>query len=323
MLSSPVKSKSTVNNYLIEGLYLLQLGIEKQANGVSKDYSEMFQQAIEKVSKALTTEEDKKINKKKKKDVILECYSMFERIKNRKVMIPLSSKGMNEIILCNEVSQITDIFHRNIKLLEIIGQGIESGFHLTKALHIRKEIWTQSSAKINFLSQKYDAITTIANIIDDRMTLIRSGVYNLSNFDRFVDVLVDIQNSFSKEMPIIKPVSYQLSREVSSNSFHKKFTDISAKIKSNLLSSSKLGDKPDYFELVKKLFKNAKDIELICSSVEKDKNMNETNFKAIINSKKVIVSNFLFGFIYRIVSSDLHDLTLRFLKKRILGFEEK
>ena len=114
------------------------------------------------------------------------------------------------------------------------------------------------------------------------------------------------------------PISKISEKEIIQNSFHKKFSDFSAKLATNLFSVAKLNDKPDYIEIIIKLIKKLKELKSIYSEINKiysDKNL--------LQLKKHSISNFLYNFLYKILINDLKDLTFRFIKKKIISFEEK
>ena len=97
-----------------------------------------------------------------------------------------------------------------IKILNKLGESIEQGSFFSKNFYIRKEIWNQNNAKIDCLHQKYEAYKAIFEKIDNLMILSKNNVINLENIDKFCDMLIDIQNNFSKEFIFIKHCNYTL-----------------------------------------------------------------------------------------------------------------
>lgn len=324
-------SASKNNPKLIsESIALVQLGLYNQKSNKQDKAKEYFQQAIDKISKALlTSEEDNKKGKfRKKKDIILECYSLYERIKNNNILknVSINSQGIGMSMhskqtkcssIIDKVNNEKKLVNKNKSIYECISGLIDKGDELTYKLFIRKEIWNQTSAKIQFLSQKYEGINLLYNKIDGLMTLVDKKVINFSNFDRFIDIIIDIQNSFSKELQYVKSVNLQPSKEIQANSFHKKFTDFSAKIKNSFMTS-KLEDKPDYFDLVKKLSNKIPDMEKIYLFLEQS-----VDNKDSLNKKVLVLNKFLYQCLFKLIIVDLQDLTMRFLKKKIISFEEK
>jgi len=153
------------------------------------------------------------------------------------------------------------------KILSRIGESFENGTYFSPSIFIRKEIWNQTNARITGLHQKYEAYNTIYQKIDNLSTLSSKGVINLENIDRFCDILIDVQNTFSKEFNFVKASNFQtknvfvyyLYKDISQYGFYKKFGDLSMKIKSNILSI-KLSSKPDFLEVLLKLIKKSGEI---------------------------------------------------------------
>lgn len=108
-----------------------------------------------------------------------------------------------------------DILSITLTIIDYLGESIESGFYFSRNFYIRREIWYQTNAKIECLHQKYEAFKLILEKIDNLMILSRNNVIKLENVDKFLDMLVDIQNNFSKELKYISPSKFQI-RNVSS-----------------------------------------------------------------------------------------------------------
>ena len=302
---------------LKESILSAQLSIKHQDQNNNEKTKEYINKAIEKISKALINEDNSKL----KKDIILECYSLFERLRNRS---NINSKDkekdkQNKQILYNDLLTRADrnILDKEIYLIKNISKSIEIGCFFTENLFIRKEIWAQSSAKIPYLNQKYEVFNIIFNRIDGLLTLCNGNVIVLSNFDRFVDTLVDIQNSFSTELNIIKSQKHVISKEIAANSFIKKFNDFSAKLRSSILSTSKIADKPDYIEILNKTLLKSCEIDTIYSTLLKQNDENA------LMQKVLIIKRFYYQFLFKLIISDLQEITHRFLKKKFLSFENK
>lgn len=219
------------------------------------------------------------------------------------------------------------------KILDLILASLEKGYHLSENIYIRKEIWTQFNAKIEGLNQKYEAFKTISEKIDDLLILAKHNVIKMENIEKFCDLLIDIQNNFSKEFSFIKPSIYSTvysynidNKTVNNNNIYKKFSEISTKLKNKVLDT-KLGSKPDYLDIKIKLIKKAKNIcksflnnflvSIFDCTYSKNQNVD------IIREKKLQISLFFYSTIVKLLLYDLKDLTSRFLKKKILSFENK
>jgi hypothetical protein len=109
------------------------------------------------------------------------------------------------------------------------------------------------------LHQKYEAFKAIFEKIDNLMILSKNNVIKMENIEKFCDMLIDIQNNFAKDINYIKPCNFALKNDPGQNGFYKNFSEISNKIKNNLLNV-KLLSKPDYLENLLKLIKKTKDI---------------------------------------------------------------
>lgn len=130
-------------------------------------------------------------------------------------------------------------------------------------------------------------------------------------------MLIDIQNNISKELNCIKPCNYSLKNDPGQAGFYKKFTDISTKIKNNLLSN-KMNAKQDYLEIILKMIKKTYEIE----NIFENKNLKKEE-DSVIRERKVQISMFFYHTILKLIMQDVKDLTLRFLKKKIISFENK
>jgi hypothetical protein len=143
------------------------------------------------------------------------------------------------------------------------------------------------------------------------------NVIKIENIEKFCDLLIDIQNNFAKELSFIRPSSFNSNNEVGQAGFYRKFSDISNKIKGNLLSN-KLHSKTDYVENILKMINKTKDIEII---------FNNNNLKILnpdmLKEKKLQISIFFYHTIFKLIMQDVRELTLRFLKKKYLSFENR
>jgi hypothetical protein len=68
----------------------------------------------------------------------------------------------------------------------------------------------QTSAKIEGLNQKYECYKVVSDKIDNLNILAMSNVISVENMDKFCDMLIDMQNSFSTDYPYIKPSKYKM-----------------------------------------------------------------------------------------------------------------
>ena len=280
------------------------------------------------------------ISRKIHKDVLLEICNVLERNRKKysKSMIVESgikaTKGKNLLLLDNIITKNNyvsidtvlieiknlkvnsdEYFLAPIKFLASLSNGIDNGIYLNDNIYLRKELSKQGPAKIPYIYQKHEALNFIYNKIDNIATLALKGVINSSNFDRFCDTLVDIQNSFSNEIEgIVKNKHLSCSKEILQNSFQKKF-DFASKYSP---FESKLEHKPDYFEWISKLINKLYELSLVYSEVNKI-----YDNKQMLEVKKMAISHFLYAFLYKLIFNDLSSLTMRFLKKKINVSENK
>lgn len=259
-----------------------------------------------------------------KKDVIYELLTIIERMKRRyNNKLYLNSNNEEKSLFENlKYSNVDSTLFSKMKIdiiLKTLSNSINNGSLLTKRIYIRKEIWHQSSAKIKFISQKYDSFNLIYNKIDGLITLCNGNVIVLNNFDKFIDIIIDIQNSFSSELLYIKPHSHNFtSKEVITNSFIKKFSNFSVKLKTNLFSSSsKIGDFPDYLEIVNRCILKFLDLNSIYYYLRKQYS------EEILFIRISIIISFFNNFLLKILLYDLKEMTNRFLKKKFLSFENR
>ncbi len=130
-------------------------------------------------------------------------------------------------------------------------------------------------------------------------------------------MLIDIQNSFAKEFSFVKPLLVNSIYDQGQAGFYKKFSEISNKIKSNLLSN-KLNTKTDYIDNILKMINKTKDLEIIFNNSVLIKENCE-----ILRERKIQISMFFYNTIFKLIMQDLRELTLRFLKKKYLSFETR
>jgi hypothetical protein len=102
---------------------------------------------------------------------------------------------------------------------------------------------------------------------------------------------------------------------VGGNSFYRRITDISNKLTNNLLSA-KLQSKPDYMDNLLNLIKKTLDLEKIFTN-----NFLKKEDLEQFREKKFIVLDFFYHTVLKFTVRDLYDLSLRFLKKKIISFE--
>jgi hypothetical protein len=210
-----------------------------------------------------------------------------------------------------------DFYFLPLKILQKIGDYMETGFYFSKNFYVRKEVWYQNNGKIDGLHQKFEAYKAIFEKIDNLMILSKNNVINIENIDKFCDMLVDIQNNFSKEYDYIKPCKENIKNDLGQNGFYKRFSEISNKIKNNLLST-KLFSKPEYVQNLSKMISKTRDIEMIFSN----KNLKKVDPEKL-KEKKICICMFFYNTVIKLTFQDIKDLTLRFLKKKILTFENR
>lgn len=83
---------------------------------------------------------------------------------------------------------------------------------------------------------------------------------------------------------------------------------------------SRIISKPDYAELIQKFIMKTKDIEFIFSTLAGLIKKEEVD---LLFEKRLIISMFLYNTISKMIFSDLKELIIRFLRKKILCFEQK
>jgi hypothetical protein len=99
------------------------------------------------------------------------------------------------------------------------------------------------------------------------------------------------------------------------NTFYRRITDISIKLTNNLLSA-KLQSKPDYMDNLINLIKKTSDLEKIFNN-----NFFKKEELELLREKKFIILDFFYHTVLKFTIRDLYDLSLRFLKKKIISFE--
>lgn len=221
------------------------------------------------------------------------------------------------------------------KIPKILHFSFNNNVKFTNELQIRKEIWRQSNAKLKFIDQKHKAFILIFNKIDNLLTLTLKKVITIHNIEKFNDIIIDIQNTFSSELDYIKPnKNYNLPKDF--KSFNKEFSGFTIKFKENLLTT-KIGDKAEIIDALQNILSKFSDIYEIYNENQLQilinnhfQNQNTRDTKDNNEFEKYKVNNlinpiigFILNFVYNLVMKDLEELTLRFLKKKILSFEEK
>lgn len=100
--------------------------------------------------------------------------------------------------------------------------------------------------------------------------------------------------------------------------FYKKFTQISNKYKDNAIAL-KIVSKPDYIDVLLNFIKKTKDLEFIFTTLTNVLKKEEVD---LLFEKRLITSMFMYNTIGKLVFNEIKELTSRFLKKKILGFEK-
>jgi hypothetical protein len=108
-------------------------------------------------------------------------------------------------------------------------------------------------------------------------------------------------------------------------SIYRKFTEISGRIANNLIST-KLEARPDYLDTLLGLIKKTNDLGKLFvfmpENIFNDIIVKKEEVKKV-EDKKLIISNFFYQTVVKFTLMDVKDLTLRFLKKKIISFENK
>jgi hypothetical protein len=234
----------------------------------------------------------------------------------------IDNKNLKDIIsiylsTSSNYSDPEKIFEFTSKLFKMLENILDMGFYISNNIFIRKEIFLQENAKIEFIHQKNETHKVIIEKIENLNILIKSNVIQYSNLEKFCDLLNDIQNKLTNEMNNIPPSKYKIINQQVNNTYSliKKFSEISNKLKSNLLDT-KIKSNPDYFTNLQKLIRHFKDFENI---------LNIKYYKPIYNKdvikKKKEICDFFYHTILKWTLNDLKNLTLRFLQKKIMLFE--
>ena len=79
-----------------------------------------------------------------------------------------------------------DFYFLPLKILQKIGDYMETGFYFSKNFYVRKEVWYQNNGKIDGLHQKFEAYKAIFEKIDNLMILSKNNVINIENIDKFL-----------------------------------------------------------------------------------------------------------------------------------------
>lgn len=176
------------------------------------------------------------------------------------------------------------------------------------------------NAHIEYMNQKYETYNEVYNKLDNLIILAKNNVIKYDNLLKFCSKINEIQNKLSNEMNGMKPSNYNinnLNNESASYNLFKKFEEISNKLTSKIIST-KLESRKDYFTTVSKLCKKFKEIEIIfnCESYER-------KYFDLVPKKKDEICAFFFNTLIKWTFKDIQDLTERFLKKKIMPFEQK
>lgn len=220
------------------------------------------------------------------------------------------------------------------KIPKVLHFTLNNNVKFTSTLQIRREIWRQSNARLKFIDQKHKAFILIFNKLDNLLTLTIKKVITIHNIEKFNDIIVDIQNSFSSELEYIKSnKTYVLPKDF--KSFNREFSGFAIKFKENLMTS-KIGDKAEIIDALQNLLLkfseiyeiyNENQLQLLINNHFQNQNTKEKNSYESENYKVNNLINpligFILNFIFNLIMKDLEELTLRFLKKKILSFEEK
>ena len=157
--------------------------------------------------------------------------------------------------------------------------------------------------------------------------------------EKFCDTLIDVQNNLSKEFKYIDMSLFKMknvnkfyilfiiymkyliffSKEVGKFGFFKKFSEVNSKNKDNKMAC-RIVSKPDYADVIQKFILKTKDIEFIFSTLAGLIKQDEVD---LLFEKRLIISMFLYNTISKMIFSDLKELMIRFLRKKILSFEQK
>ena len=336
-------AKKRTSPQIQEAAKLMGIGIIQQQSGNYEMSKANMTAGIEKIKQSLIS--DSMIDR----EMILNYYSLFEKfllncsnqqeIEKNNSEIKLSLLELQDNIsnpqetfkdiyddyikfkmansFSNESNSI-ELFNFTNKILTFFAKSFDSGFYLTKDTYLRKEIFMQMNAKIELLHQKYETYKILNDKIDNLLIFLKQNAITNENISKFCYIINDIQNNFSKETKSIPPTHFPVNNDPSTTSLLKRFTDISKKIKSNLLSI-KLDSIPDYFSTLSTLCRKFKEFENILNI----SNYRTKPSKELLINKRIEICHFFYHTIIRWTFTDIRDLALRFLQKKIMFFEQK
>lgn len=212
------------------------------------------------------------------------------------------------------------IFEFTTEILKFFSKAHDKGFFWSKDIFIRSEIFKQDSAQIPFIFQKYEAYLKVSEKLSSLKIVADKNVINRENVESFINLLIDMQFCFSKELKYIPHLKYRknVENELEKNrtiAFYKNFQEIKDKITSGV-KEEKIKAVKDYignFANVCNEFMNLKEI-LEHQNLKRE-------FANKLEFKKIEICEIFYSTIIKWFIRDMLDLTSRFLKKQIMIFE--
>ena len=213
-----------------------------------------------------------------------------------------------------------DIFNITSKMVNIFSKAYDSGFFLTENIFIRNEIFRQGNARIPYLHQKYDVLSTINREIEGFLNLVKQDAINGNNIEGLINYLIDAQNWFSKEISNILPCKYiknpnDKNEKNRTLQFNKKFQDIKIDVENGDLNE-KLASKRDFFRVFVKTCVHFRELKNIL-----EPKYYKNDFVKNLNNKKKEICEIFYNLVIKMFLKDISELTKRFFTKPILPFE--
>ena len=295
---------------------LMNQGIEKLRQVVVKDTSVDKEKVItyfslfEKFLNNISSQQENERNENEKSLNLLFDYTKNNNNENLKDIIDL-------YISLNNITNTEKLFELTIKICTYLGKAIDSGFYFSKAIFLRREIFLQENAKIEQINHKHETHKTINEKLNDLNILVSKNVIKYENLNDFCAYINEVQNNLNKQIQGVNPSKYKYDNKQVNSTFvlFKTFNEISDKLKRNIYTN-KLNSLPDYFSTLSKLCKNFKDFELIL-----DYKLYKNDTARVLQKKKEIC-DFFYHTIILWTLNDIKSITSRFLKKKIMNFEE-
>jgi len=333
--------KEFENPLFKEAANLASFGIKEQQKGNYEDAKKKIQEGLDKLKK-LTL--DVKGDERKKALNFVDLFQTFLRScsnqeEQEKIAMEnnytkslllrdkqlLSESENNFLSLIKKSKNINmgnpdEMFNFTGKIFNFFAASNDKGFYLTENIYIRSEVFTQKSAKIQYLFQKYDVHSSVNKKVENLMYLMGQGAINGDNIEDLINYLIDVQNWFCKKLDYIKPCKYKknqndINQKEATKNVYKKFDDIKEDVENNI-KEEKLQSKSDYIKKFSNLCNSFKDLKPAF-----DPKYYKGDFLNNLNNKKKEICDLFYNTIIKWFIRDIFELTKRFNSKPILIFE--